>query len=111
MECVDEALLVGFDPVARDRDSWGRIGAHSFSELLVVMSELSILDSRSLDFPLSAMISNLADRLKQCMYYLHEIIFGYIRDDIPRASKVLNIPKNDTAHLLMLKNGNKHDRD
>jgi len=34
-----------------------------------------------------------------------------MRDDIPRTSKVLNIPENDTAHLLMLKNGNKHDRD
>jgi hypothetical protein len=56
MECVEEALLAGFDSVARDRDSWGRIGAHSFSGLLVVSSELSIFDSMSLDFSLSAMI-------------------------------------------------------
>jgi hypothetical protein len=63
MECDDEVLLAGFDSVARDRDSWGRIGAHSFSGLLAVASELSILDSMSLDFSLSAMMSYLAVRL------------------------------------------------
>lgn len=35
------------------------------------------------------------------MYYLHEIIFAYMRVYIPRASKVLNIPENFTAHLFM----------
>jgi hypothetical protein len=34
-----------------------------------------------------------------------------MRNDILRVSKVLKFPENATADLLMLKNGNKQDKD
>jgi hypothetical protein len=91
MERVVEALLADLGRVSRDGDSSRRIGAHSFSGLLAAMSELSILDSGSPGFSMTAIISNLAVRLKQS--YLHEIIFVYMR------SEALNIPENNTCTL------------